>query len=197
MDMPRTLTAILASTTLLATAVPVGAADTEVQFTVEASSSALSVAVADPGVPVTVDDSGINPVVDALSGASIIDTLPQVTVTDQRGQSFAAWILEVQGEDFVNGDGDVLGAANARVYNDALDVDTLTDALTGVLTGMTLSGGEFTGGGANLGSKYTLLAGNAGLLGNGSVSITPTIAITIPSSTQAGTYSGTVTYTAS
>jgi hypothetical protein len=199
MHLRRTSAGIATSLVALATfgaALPSGAADTEVQFTVTANSSALSVAVGD--INAVVDNAGANPIVDALNGATLTDTLPTVTVTDKRGQVLAGWTLTVAGEDFVSttNAGHKVTASNVRIYNNVADATALTTALGGALSGMTVTGGAFTGTTSSLAAPYTLLAGTT-TLGNGSVVITPTAAVTIPAGTQAGTYTGTVSYTAS
>jgi hypothetical protein len=198
MHLRRTSAGLATSLVALATfgaALPSGAADTEVQFTVTASSSALSVTV---GSGTATVESGSNAVVDALTGDTLTDTLPTVTVTDQRGQLLAGWTLTVAGEDFVSttNAGHKVTASNVRIYNNVADATALTTALGGALSGMTVTGGAFTGTTSSLAAPYTLLAGTT-TLGNGSVVITPTAAVTIPAGTQAGTYTGTVSYTAS
>ncbi len=178
-------------------AVPSGAADTEVQFTVLADSSALSVAV--DAASATVEGTGPL-LVDLAGGASLSDTLPNVTLTDGRGQIGAGWTMNVVGENFVSTTdaGDTVAATNARIYNNVLNPTALTAGFaTGVLNNMAVLGGEFSVGTNNLSTSYALLSGTSTGLASGSVTITPTIDITIPAGTQAGTYTGTVSYTAS
>lgn len=188
--------ALAAAAIATALAVPATAEDVEVQFTVETNNAGLSVSSA--AASAAVDDGGSNPLFDALSNASFSDALPSVTVTDERGTLLAGWSLSVSGEDFVNtSDGSqTVAASNARVYNNFADASALTTALGGLLSGMTVTGGEYNAGGNDLSAPYTLLSG-ATPLGDGSVQVTPTMDVTVPAGTPAGTYTATVTYTAS
>ncbi|MFP5310328.1 MAG: hypothetical protein ACLGIR_12220 [Actinomycetes bacterium] len=196
---------ILASTSLAAAAlllVPVGAtaSDTTVSFTVAASGSGLSVSQA--GGTASLASGGSNPVFDALAAGTVTGSLPATTVTDQRGTLLGAWTVNVSGTDFVNGaDATVTVArSNARVYLDAANLAGLTTTLGGALSGMTLTSAELTAGtnnlGSNAGAGYTLIAGTTAV-GNGSVTYTPAMQVTVPAATPAGTYTATVTQTVS
>jgi hypothetical protein len=191
----RRLAALAAGTTAFAAlaAVPSAASNVSVSFTVGANASGLSVSSA--AASATVDNSGSNLVFDPAGAGTITDTLPAVTVTDKRGQLAAGWTLSVSGTAFTSGSNSV-AASNARVYNDAADVTALTGVLGGALSGMVVTGGEMAVGTSNLGTPYTLLSGTT-TLGNGSVTATPTMRVAVPAGTPIGTYTGTVTYTAS
>ena len=196
---------LLAATSLAATAlllVPVGAtaSDTTVSFTVAASGSGLSVSQA--GGTASLASGGSNPVFDALSAGAVTGSLPATTVTDRRGTLLGAWTVTVSGTNFVNGsDASVtVPRSNARVYLDAANLAGLTTTLGGALSGMTLTSAELTAGtnnlGSNAGAGYTLIAGTSAL-GNGSVTYTPAMQVTVPAATPAGTYTATVTQTVS
>ena len=61
---------------------------------------------------------------------------------------------------------------------------------------MVVTGGELTAGTSDLATPYTLVTGTT-TLGNGSVTYTPAMDVTVPAGTPAGTYTGTVTQTVS
>ena len=172
------------------------AGSNEVTFTV-ASSSTL--AVANSNGAVALDNGTGNPVFDAVNGDTVSGDLPATTVNDERGTLLGAWTVSVQSDgDWENqSDNSVtVAATNARVYLDAADLTALTTALTGTLDGMVLTGAELNVGTNNLGSAYTLIAGTT-TLGDGSVTYTPAIDITVPAGTPAGTYEAVVTQTIS
>lgn len=189
----RQLTAtVLAASALLATAVPVGAADVIVDFTVSASAGGLSVSTA----------SGTDVLAGAttslLSTASISDTLPAVTVTDNRGAlGGGAWTVGVGSTSFVNqsDNGITIPASAGRVYVNTANI--VTGTLAGVLGGMVVVAGESAVPVNDLGTPYTLLSGTTLPLLTGSVTITPTMDVTVPQNAAVGTYRGTVTYTTS
>jgi hypothetical protein len=172
------------------------AADDEVTFTIQASGSGLSLAAS--GATTTIDDGGSDPIFSATSAGSVVGAMNAVTVTDQRGALLAGWSVNVSGEAWANTSdpGVTIPASDGRVYLDAADLPGLVTLLGGALTGMTLTSAELSVGANNLGSAYTLIAGTTPL-GNGSVTYTPTVAVTIPADTPAGTYSATVTQTVS
>jgi hypothetical protein len=196
---------LLAAASLAASAlllVPVGAtaSDTTVTFTVAASGSGLSVSQA--ASTATLQSGGSNPAFDALNAGAVTGSLPATTVTDQRGTLAGTWTVTVSGTNFVNGASSsvTVGRSNARVYLDAANLSGLTTTLGGALNGMTLTAAELTAGtnnlGANGGAGYTLISGST-TLGNGSVTYTPAMSVTVPAATPAGTYTATVTQTVS
>jgi hypothetical protein len=172
------------------------AADDSVSFTVTAAGAGLSLSAA--GTTSTIDSGGSDPVFDALSSGTVTGNLNAVTVTDARGTLLGSWTVTVSGTSWINGsDATVtVAASNGRAYLDAADLTALTTALGGSLTGMTLTSAELTAGTSNLGTPYTLVAGTTAL-GNGEVTYTPAISVTVPANTPAGTYTATVTQTVS
>lgn len=184
---------ILAATATLAVlAVPATAvgADTTVSFEVTAAAGGLSISQAAATADLGTEEF-------SAGAGSISGTLPETTVTDVRGTLLAGWTVTVSSAaPFENGDGDTIPLSNVHVYNDVASVGALTTALGGVLSGMTLSGGEFNVGANDLSSPYTLLSG-VSTLGNGSVDFTATVDVTIPAATPIGTYETVISQTVS
>ncbi len=198
--MRRTLRTTLAATAVVGLlAIPVAGANANsnsVSFTV-ATSSTLSVANSNGAV--TLQDGGSNPMFDVLNANSVSGSLPATTVTDERGTLAGAWTVSVASDGAWENQADTsvtVAASNARVYLNAADLSTLSTALDAVTGGMVLTGAELTAGTNNLGSSYTLLSGTT-TLGNGSLTYTPAIDITIPAATPAGTYEAVVNQTIS
>lgn len=194
--MRKLVAGMLAAASLLVVPVAATAGDTSVSFTV-ASAPGAALSISHDAASATLTDGG------AALGFSLTDgtvsgQLPATTVTDQRGTLAGAWAVSVSGTDFVN-DGDAgvtVGAANGRAYLDAADLTTLTGALGAGLDGMLLTGAELAAGTSDLGTPYTLVAGTT-TLGNGSITYTPAMDVTVPAGTPAGTYTATVTQTVS
>jgi hypothetical protein len=175
------------------------ASDTVVSFTVAASGS---LAIGQAGSTATLTNK-LDPG-NALGFSSTLPgvvsgVLPATTVTDTRGTLIAAWTVGVGAlGDWVNtSDSNVtVGAAQGRSYIDLADTTALvTSAALNPLDGL-LTGGEFTVGVGALDSPYTLLSGTS-TQGNMTIVFTPTVDVTIPTGTPAGTYAATVQQTVS
>lgn len=184
---PRRILATAATLALLAaTASAAAGSDTTVSFEVQAAAGGLSISQA--AATATLSSNTFS----AGSASTASGTLPETTVTDVRGTVAAPWTVTVSSAAaFSDGSGNTVALTNARVYNNVADLTALQTSLSAALTGMTVSGGEYSGGTSNLSSSYTLLAGNT-TLGNGSVDFTPAVSVTVPAATPAGTYTTTV-----
>lgn len=195
----RTIRSTVAALTVAGMlAVPAAAtgADTTVSFTVAASGA---LAVSQAASTATLTDGGGALSFDALSDGTVSGTLPATTVTDDRGTPLGGWTVAVVATgDWENSADDsiTVGAENARAYFDVASASALTTALGGALSGMAVTGGEFNVGTSDLATSYTLLSGTT-TLGNGSVTFSPAIDITVPAGTPAGTYSAVVRQTVS
>lgn len=182
---------------MVAAASPASAADTNVTFTLTGNGLSLTVPT-NPDVPLNTGTLNIG-------STSVSAPLNATTVTDQRGQLLGSWAVQVSSTDFTNDDTTIdvdpatpgnqpyaIGKANGAMYLGA-DLDTLVSAATGgmVPTSAATAVAPATFGG----SPVQMLAGTTA--GTGSLTYTPTLRVTIPSSAVAGTYSATVTQTAS
>lgn len=195
--MRKLVAGMLAAASVLVVPVAATAGDTTVSFTV-ASAPGAALSISHDATSATLTDGGAA-LGFSLTGGTVSGSLPATTVTDQRGTLAGAWAVSVSGTDFVN-DADAgvtVGAANGRAYLDAADLTTLTGALGAGLDGMVLTSAELAADTGNeLATGYTLIAGTT-TLGNGSITYTPAIDVTVPGGTPAGTYTGTVTQTVS
>ena len=180
---------------LAVAAAPAGANTTNATFTLTGGGLSLSV----PTNPTVNLSSGL-----AIGSVQVAGALNPTTVTDQRGSLLASWKVQVTGSDFVTGasttgttdDDYTIPKANANMY---IDVSALTALLpTG---GMVVTSAALTANKANLAEPATaadaptLIAGTTA--GNGSITYTPSLSVTIPAQAVAGTYSGSVVQTAS
>jgi hypothetical protein len=195
----RAALAAIAVSGMLAVPAIATASDTVVSFTVAASGS---LAIGQAGSTATLTNK-LDPG-NALGFSSTLPgvvsgVLPATTVTDTRGTLIAAWTVGVGAlGDWVNtSDSNVtVGAAQGRSYIDLADTTALvTSTALNPLDGL-LTGGEFTVGVSTLDSPYTLLSGTS-TQGNMTIVFTPTVDVTIPTGTPAGTYSATVQQTVS
>lgn len=181
------LGAAAASLSGLVLAAPASAETTDVTFTLTGNGLSLTV----PTNPTVALNSGtLN-----VGAASVSAALNPTTVTDQRGQLLGSWAVQVSSTDFTNADasnGYVIPKTNGAMYL-GVDVPTLLSAATGgmVPTSAASAATPATFGG----SPVQLMAGTTA--GSGSLTYTPTLRVTIPATATAGTYTGTVTQTAS
>lgn len=180
---------------LAVVAAPAGADTTNANFTLTGGGLSLSV----PTNPTVNLSSSL-----AIGSVQVAGALNPTTVTDQRGSLLASWKVQVTGSDFVTGasttgttaDDYTIPKANANMYIDVAELTALVP--TG---GMVVSSAALTANKANLAAPATpaeaptLIAGTTA--GNGSITYTPSIAVTIPAAAIAGTYSGSVVQTAS
>lgn len=202
--MRTTLRATLAATAvvgLLAVPTVATAVDTTVSFTVASSGS---LAVSQTTNTATLDNGGSDLDFNALLPGTVSGGLPALTITDDRGTLAAAWTVSVGIQ--ADGDGDrefdnttdtsvSVDGSNAHVYIDVADLPTLVTDLAA--SGFVPTGVELVAGLNRLGgAPYTLIAGTT-TLGNGSTTITPVMAVTVPAATPAGTYTATVQQTIS
>lgn len=179
---------------LAVAAAPAGADTTSATFTLTGGGLSLSV----PTNPTVSLSTGL-----AIGSPQVAGALNPTTVTDQRGSLLASWKVQVTGSDFVTGasttettDDYTIPKAAADMY---IDVTALTDLLpTG---GMVVTSAALAASKANLAAPATpadaptLIAGTTA--GNGSITYTPSLSVTIPAEAIAGTYSGSVVQTAS
>lgn len=188
----RMTLAALGALALLGAPAAATASDTTTSFTVAASGS---LAISQGSSTANAGSASYS----AGSSTSVTGTLPSTTITDSRGTPGASWSVKVKAMGaFVHGvdSGITVPASAGRVYMDAANPTAMATALGGSLSGMTLTGGAYTDTGAeNLGTEYTLVSGTT-TLGNGSVTYTPGVKVTIPAATPAGTYSAVVRQTA-
>lgn len=181
---------------MVAFAAPASATgDTAVNFTLTAGGLSLSLP---SNNAVTLNSGQLN-----VGAASVSAALNATTVTDNRGALLGNWKVQVSGSDYVNsttGSAYTIPKANGSMYIDVADVTALVATLapTG---GMLVTGGATQAAPASLatpatGSPLPTLV-NGTTAGSGSVTYTPTLSVSIPAAATAGTYSGTVTQTAS
>lgn len=187
-------TAAAAAVGLMAAPV-VAQSSTDTSFTVTSNTAGLTLSQAS-----STADLG-NVTYDFDAARTLSGTLPATTLTDERGQLSATWTVDVSSSAaFTSSGGDTVGLNNAHVFMDAADAASLESALGGALVGMSITGGEFNTGTNDLSTTYALLTGSTTDLGLGSapsVTYTPAIDINVPGNTPLGTYSTTITQTAS
>jgi hypothetical protein len=195
----RAALAAIAVSGMLAVPAIATASDTVVSFTVAASGSlAIGQDASTATLTNKLDPGNALGFSSTLPGV-VSGVLPTTTVTDTRGTLVAAWTVGVGAlGDWVNTDDSnvTVGAAQGRSYIDLADTTALvTSAALNPLNGL-LTGGEFAVGVGALDSPYTLLSGTS-TQGNMTIVFTPTVDVTIPTGTPAGTYSATVQQTVS
>lgn len=170
----------LAGLALLAGAMPAGAVDTTVTFTLPAGGVAVSSASA------TATLSTVSQAAGALT--TISGTLPELTVTDTRNQLLASWTVTASmASDFSNGASGTIAKANATVNSPT--VGTLTQGAGG--------GGVVTPASASMAGSGGAIATAASVVGNSTATLTPSMTVTVPRGTTAATYTGVVTITVS
>jgi hypothetical protein len=192
----RTTAALVTGAIALASfgaALPSGAqSSTTVTFTVSGSGG---LAVSTAGTATLGAGASLN----LLDGGAYTGTLPNVTVTDNRATLAAsAWSLQVAGGDFTNQQDNayVIPDENARIFINT--VNGTVNTATGVLGGMVVTASQSDVlGTADLGSDYVLATATGLPLVATQAAVTPTMRVTVPAGAAAGTYTGTVTYTAS
>ena len=123
-------------------------------------------------------------------GGNTTVTMPKTTVTDNRG-TLAGWTVTGNGEDLVTPDVTPSVAAANRTIP-ATGIVWTTGAITnvsGLLTGVS------AGAGGSFATANFPIATGLSLAGNGVYEYTPTVAVTLPATTNliSGTYSGVVT----
>ncbi len=154
-----------------ATALPASAADTTVTFSITTAGLTVSA----PG------SASLGSV--ASGSASIAGEIGPVTVTDLRGTLGGSWTATVTATDFVTGG--ATGPETIPVIN--------VSYAPGALVSSTGTGTFTPGAGGIINVPRTAFTGTA-LTGNNTATWNPTLTITIPSATVAGTYTGTVTH---
>lgn len=117
-------------------------------------------------------------------GTSVTGALGATTVTDARAALAGTWSVTATATDFTD-DALSIAKANASVYSGAATATTGTVVFTPTLVALPTS---MAGSGGVIGSAV-------GVLGASSVTYNPTMSVTIPTTTQAGDYSGTFTQT--
>jgi hypothetical protein len=175
---------------MVAFAAPAGAQDTAVNFTLTGGGLSLSV----PTNPaVTLNSGTLN-----VGALSVTAALNPTTVTDNRGQLLGSWKVQVSGSDYVNPSatsGYTIPKANGAMYIDVANAAALVGTGGLVTTGVATSANKASLTAVAAGSEPTLVNGTTA--GTGSLTYTPSLSVTIPAQATAGTYSGTVTQTAS
>jgi hypothetical protein len=164
---------------VVASAFPANAADTTTTFDV--SGGALTIAAP---ASATIGSA-------AAPGASISGSLGAVTVTDTRGTDPSPWTASVVATDFTNTTSTTTPAPVIPVA----DVSYWSGPATA-----TTGDGTFTPGQATLGDAAALSAtsltafSHTGGTGGNTAVWDPGLVISVPSTAQVGTYSGTVTH---
>jgi len=150
------------------------AADTSVTFTLSGGSLTIS-------APASATLTGATL---AVGGTSVSGSLGGTTVTDARGTLTHVDTVNMASTDFSDGSGDTVPATGATGYS---GVGTISGVAVSVptLVGVALNGAGST--------VYQM----TGVVGSASATYSPTVAVTIPTNTIAGTYTGTVTQTVS
>ncbi|HEV2890727.1 MAG TPA: hypothetical protein VGX28_10155 [Frankiaceae bacterium] len=127
----------------------------------------------------------------ATGTASITSTLGNTTVTDNRGALLGTWTASVAGTDFTTG----LGTADETITKDNVSY------YSGVATASSGTAVRVPGQATPLTSQALSASRTAfsatGVVGNNSTTWVPTVVVTIPSDSVAGTYSGTITHSVS
>ncbi|RCG23382.1 hypothetical protein DQ384_34010 [Sphaerisporangium album] len=154
-----------------ATALPAAAVDTTVTFSITTAGLTISA----PG------SASLGSV--ASGTASISGQIGPVTVTDLRGTLNGSWTATVTGTDFTTGGG--TGPETIPNINVSYSPGPAT-ATTGT--------GTFTPGPGGIINVPRVAFTGTALVGNNSATWNPTLTVTIPPATVAGTYSGTVTH---
>lgn len=169
------LLSVASAASMVALAAPADAAQ-GVTFTLTAG----SLTVSDPS------DKSLGSV--ATGTASISSTLGDTSVTDNRGALLGTWTSTVSSTDFVTGGGtadETIGKANVSYYSG------LPTASTG--TAVRLPGQATLLNAQDMSVSRTAFSAT-GVVGNNSTTWVPTVVVSIPSDSVAGTYSGTITH---
>jgi hypothetical protein len=154
-----------------ATALPALAVDTTVTFSITAAG-------------LTVNAPGSASLGSVASGAaSISGQIGPITVTDERATLNGSWTATVIGTDFTTG---------AATGPETIPDINLTYS-PGSATATTGEGTFTPGPGGIINVPRTAFTG-ADLVGNNTATWNPTLTVTIPAATVAGTYTGTVTH---
>src|SRR3569833_1273396 len=170
--MRKTLCALAGAVGLVAaTALPASAADTTVTFAITTAGLTIS-------APGSVNIGSV-----ASGSASFAGQIGPVTVTDLRGTLNGSWTATVSGTDFTTGTG--TGPETIPVIN--------VSYAPGSATGTTGTGTFAPGSGGIINEPQTAFTGTA-LTGNNTATWNPTLTVSIPAATVAGTYTGTVTH---
>lgn len=132
----------------------------------------------------------------SLTGTSVSGSLGATTVTDTRGLLAGNWTTTIAGpsagfQDSATPTPDTVPASAASVW---VDLTTATIAPLASAVPTTLHLAQATGLSLTSAAQTLVTATTAG---SNSVTFNPTIAVTIPASTPAGTYSGLITQTVS
>lgn len=120
----------------------------------------------------------------AATGAAVTSSaLGTVTVTDARGALAGTWTATAASTDFVTGG----GTASEKIVK--ANVSYLAPAPT-IVAGTVV---PVSAGAKVLSASQTVVTA-ASIIGNNTVSWSPTVTITLPSAAVAGTYTGTITH---
>ncbi|MDQ1695670.1 MAG: hypothetical protein QOJ03_1023 [Frankiaceae bacterium] len=152
------------------------AADTNVTFTLTGGSLTLSA----PGSASLSAAGNLG-----VTGTSVSGQLGNSTVDDARGSLAHTVTVNMSTTNFTDGSGDTIAKSNATGSSGATTPTGVAVAVP-TLTGQTIG----AAGGATI---LTL----TGVIGSASTTYNPTVSVTIPANSIAGSYSGTVTQTAS
>ncbi|WP_326645201.1 hypothetical protein OG884_12435 [Streptosporangium sp. NBC_01755] len=165
------IAAAVGLTLVAATALPALAVDTTVTFSITATGLTINA----PG------SANLGSV--ASGAASISGQIGPVTVTDERATLNGSWTATVTGTDFTTG-----GATGPETISN-INLSYSPGAATA-----TTGEGTFTPGpGGIINVPRTAFTGTE-LTGNNTATWNPTLTVTIPAATVAGTYTGTVTH---
>lgn len=178
MRKPIALAVAALSTASLAALVPsaANAADTNVTFTLSGGSLTLS-------APSSASLSAAGNL--GVTGTSVSGQLGNSTVTDARGSLAHTVTVNMVTTDFTDVAGDTIAKSNATGSSGAT-----------VPTGVAVANPTLTGQAIGASGGATILQ-LTGVVGSASTTYNPTVSITIPANSVAGSYSGTVTQTAS
>ena len=145
------------------------------------TSFSLSAGTLSVSVPASASLSAVS---ESLLGGTATGSLGSTSVTDTRGGLSLAWTATVSSSDFTT------GAASAD--------ETVTKANVGYTPGNVTSSGNATipavGTAAPSLATGVAVVAATNVIGSVSASWNPTIAVTVPSTKVAGTYSGTITH---
>jgi len=193
---PRQLAAAVLSALLLLTAASAALADNvTVSFDITAAAGGLTVAAAAGSADI--GDASYN----SGSATGLTGDMPNLTVTDARGTLITGWTVTASATAWSDGGSETVTAANGVVFFPVADVAALITGST--LNNMNLLACACSATGAtalvanNLGTPYTLATGIAtGLLTTPTATFSPDLYVSIPANKPVGTYTNTVTYSA-
>lgn len=124
----------------------------------------------------------------ATNAGTLSTQLGTVTVTDERGVLSGTWTASVSGTDFTTGTAtadETIAKAGISYWSGAATASSGTMvAVPGQLTSLNA---------VTLGASGTAFSAT-GVIGNVSLSFSPTIVVNIPSDAVVGTYTGTITH---